>query len=509
MLVKRVLVNNLLKSARCCYSTISAQPTVTRASPVIPSIITPKSSPSTTIKTKPSTPTSIKQQIVNLQKVPTHFLNEYGVYEKIDLLIQKLRYPNTPIRIGLLGSEKTFLNTILADPFASDQSWYESLLKRSNGGSLFKYGENPEILSNNYTIPSPFLQTHNIEFLEIHNIEYNDGCHLYINFGSPIDIKWPTFEFKDVDSELILEANEINSKKSFEAINLLRESPLNSTIYTNLYNSSHFPKFNQTLLEIIEPSVIITKNFNSIIKILDHQSISNSLTKTDLELKTQKIQSLIKQWDEYTHYEFQKTFIPFINSFESKQLSWWKLYYKNDDVENLLIRMLDESGFFQNSLQKISYIKGQIDSFNANDLKNSELIEVSNRLNSNSLTKLHNDLISNELLPIQNYAIKLLLINFIGLQLPVVVISSLGWYLYDFSLYSMFGLGSLGLILGFNNISKKWVNKIESFKQTLFEKMRISIMETNQQLYSTWDAKYELENIKIKEKLQLIESLKK
>lgn len=503
-MLKRLLLTNKGVVARC-YSTISTRSTISHVPKSEPIQRTPKSKTINTTKSSPLPPSSIKEQIVNLQKIPQNFDNQLFVIDKSELLIQKLRHPETPIRIGLLGSKRSFLNTILADPFASDQSWYDALLNRPDG-SLIKYSADYENFADCFMIPSPILETHNIEFFEIKELNYSDDkCHLYINFGEPIDPKYPTYEFKDNENVEIPETNEINSKLAYEAVNLLKESPLNSTTYTKLYNTSNFPSFHDSLAKLVEPDFVISKLYSSIVKTLETQNVANSLTLKDIDAKDQAIRKFISQWDENAHFEFQKHFVPYINRFENEQLSWWKLYYKNDDIEAILTNMLN-TGFLNDSLKNYSYVRGQIDSFTSYESR--KVGSVPPELAQNPLTSLKNEVIENDLYPIQNSAIKTLLMNFLGLQFPVVLVSTGGYALYDFSLYSMFGLGLLGVVLGFSNVSKRWIKEFEQFKTMLFEKTRLAILDTNEHLYSCWETKYESEREQILKRLELIEKLK-
>lgn len=510
--MKRLVVRNLGLVNRC-YSTISTQSTVSY-NPQPKSIsISPKPTPSTSTSTikasieKP-TPFDIKEKIVNLQRCKNLFKDEHGLFGKIDLLVQQLRRPDTPIRVGIIGSKKTLLDTVLADPFATDQSWYDQLLERPKNVVL-KYSNDFEISEKVYNIPAPVLSTHNLELIELENLgQYNDGCHLYLNFANSVDPKWPTYELQDEDVE-IPGTNEINSKLAYEAISLLKESPLNSTTYTKLYNASNFPHFNNTLNKLLISESVITKLYKSIVKNLQTQNIHYSMTLEELDFKDLRIKEYISQWSESAHREFQTSFQPFVTKFEAEQLAWWKLYYKNDDIETILINMLN-SGFLNDSLKNFSYVKGQIDSFSSFSEKNEEKLEkISSKLDQNALTQLKNQIIEEDLIPIQNKVIKLLVLNFVGLQLPVALVSAGGYFLYGFSFYSMFGLGSLGLVLGFNNISKKWLEIITQFKTNLFEKTRLGILKTNEQLYTHWSAKYDLEKTQILDRLQLIKSLEK
>ncbi|CCH46003.1 putative membrane protein [Wickerhamomyces ciferrii] len=482
------------------YSTISTQSTVSNGSnPILNEILPPIHENSTPIKHEQiSNPISITDKISNLNKAKELFQDIDGVFSKIDLL-QNLN-SSKPIRIGLVNPKKSFLNTILSDPFASDQSWYNQFQERSDS-QLIKYNDEFQNLESQLEIPSPFLQNKNLEFLEILNLEhhnFNDGCHLYLNFNPGLinNYKYPTWEIKDSTTDLLY-PNELNSNKALEATNLLTKSSLNASEYTKLYNESQFPEFLKTLDKLIEPKQIEKTLYQSILKNFQIQLNQKSLTFKELSEKDIKIQTLIKNWDESTHREFQLNFKPYITNFEKKNLDWWKLYYKNDDIETILTNMLNQN-FLPNSIQQISYIQGQIDSFNS---------QTTSDLNDNPLISIKQDIINNELIPIQNQVTRLLGFNFIGLQLPVGLVAISGWFWFGFEPYSMISLGSLGLVLGFNNISKKWLNIITNFKSQLFEKIRIAIGETNLKLYKNWELKYNFEKGKIEERIKLLKTL--
>jgi PKD repeat protein len=498
----------------------------------------------------------------NLNRIKAVFQDKHGVFDKSNLVSKLIStqlkqsegdsadVEPSSIRIGLIGAKNSLLNTILADPFASEQSWFEEFKNRGElrptksepqGNRLVKYGEIFQKSKDRWELPTPFLNTESrngLEFLEIDQFTEstaNDGCHLYFSFNDELlndSIRnWPVYSWRDINSVKLtqlrdniddvklpkLTISEINSEIAEFAIELLRESPKNSTLYTKLTPFTNILDFIHQIDQlIIDKNLIIAKLYQSILKNVENQLQQNSLTLRDLELKDQRIVKYISQWSELTHHEFQHVFKPFVNQYERKQLPWWKLYLKADEVQHIIKKMFDTQ-LLNNSVKNYSYVKGQIDSFSSFPTKNvaltnSEKFDFSKDLSalptSNSLSVIKTELIVKSASDLQKQALKLLLINFMGLQLPVVLVSIFGHTLYDFSVQSMAALGSLGLVLGFNNVSRKWVDLIETWKLEVFEKIRLAINEENQQLVSEWESRYEKEKEGVKAREELIESLR-
>lgn len=485
--------------------------------------------------------------ISNLNRVKTAFNDKDGLFDKIGLITSSLNKDlietetdvatiESPsnIRIGLIGSKSSLLNTILSDPFASNQDWFEEFKTRENKSStLTKYSDNFQRIDNVWGIPSPFLNPNKrkgLEFLEIKDIDCNDGCHFYLSFEDNLlndSIRnWSIYSWNDINSIDLkklnldeidqinlpkLTINQINSEISEFAIELLRKSPKNSPIYTKLTEPSNILSFIKIIDNLIEKKDLINLNlFNSILNNIETQLIKNSLNLNELNEKNVQILKFINNWNELTHNEFQHKFKPFVNNYERKNLSWWKLYFKADEIKIILKKMFDTQ-LLNDSLKNYSYIKGQIDSFSSFPTSNQKF-EFNKELKSlpieNSLTKIKNELIENDASDLQLKAIKLIAINLCSIQFPIVLLSILGNNLYNFSNYSMIGLGSLGLVIGFNRVSKNWVKLIEDWKSDIFEKIRLSINDENKELINDWEIVYLKEQEKLKEREDIIKSLK-
>lgn len=455
--------------------------------------------------------------MINLERARDLFADKHGLYSKIALLTERLKFPDTPIRVGLLGAKGSLLNSILADPFASNQSWYEQFQLRSHEDDVVvKFSHSFEQSGNVYNVPSPFLSERNLEFVELKHLSpAEDGCHCYITFqnGVPLDTQnWPVYQYVDIPNNDLgnpppLAQKEVCSEISQSAVDLLIESPQNATIYTKLYGESHISQFIKLISAISEPYTVISKLYNSVRKNMDEQNAVHSMTVDELSQRDGKIRKFISQWDEESHHELQTSFKAHVNEYEARQLPWWKLYYRADDIQAIFAEMLKD-GILTDSLKNYSYVKGQIDSFTSFQLEEKPHFRSKlEALDHNELTTLKRNVIQTDLLQLQNKAVKIIMTNVLTLQLPFVLLAIPGSIVYDFSTYSMVGLASLGIFMGFNRISREWLREVESFKQDLFEKTRLAILDVNRSLYEDWAFKYEEEKTLIYKRQQAIEAL--
>jgi hypothetical protein len=455
--------------------------------------------------------------VVNLERARDLFGDKYGLYSKIDILTQRLKFPDTPIRIGLIGAKQSVLNSILADPFAVDQTWYHEFQKRSKReDNVITFSSSFETSGNIYNIPSPFLKSQNLEFVELKNeLKGNDRCHCYVSFQDSTSLEiqnWPVYQYNDSDlvndEPPVLTQNEICSEIAEKGVNLLVESPQNATIYTKLFSSSHISQFIQLTQQISEPYRVVSKLYNSVRKNLCEQNAQFSMTMEELSQRDQKIRKFIAEWDQESHRELQTRFKPYVTSYESKELPWWKLYYRADDVQAIMAEMLKQ-GILTDSLKNYSYVKGQIDSFTSFQIDETpDFRSMLEGLDHNHLTTLKRTIIQEDLVSLQNKAVKIVMANMLGVQLPVILLSIPGAIIYDFSLYSMCGMASLGLVIGFNRISKEWLKSMDLFKLDLFEKVRLALLDVNKSLYDDWSVKYEQEKELIYKRHHAMEAIK-
>ncbi|KAH3667539.1 hypothetical protein WICMUC_005326 [Wickerhamomyces mucosus] len=444
--------------------------------------------------------------VINLIKAKQLFPQNIQLNNKINVLISRLKLPKlNKIRIGLIGSKPSLLNSLLIDPFESDLNWYHNhLIKRSsNENNVIKYSskfvDNSD--SNIFAIPSPFLLDKNIEFLEINNnetIELNDNVSFYLTFNKTfqnlIQINYPNYLFKDENfpQNQYLNFNEINSNLYDELINSLQKSSENSIIYSKLYPYTNIKQFIENLNNFIEISDLrlsesILLNLN--LELNNNQSINQ------LNLKDIKIKSNLLNYSENLNHQFQQKFKSELSKFDRDYLNLWNLYEINQSFKNFLF---NDCKFLQNSIKQYSYIKGQID----------DLDSQSSQLNDNQLIQLSEEIVEKDLIELEKFGSNLILKNFLQLQLPIVIISSLGYFIFNYSSYSMIGLGLFGILLGLNNILQKWIKFVQIWlNDKILENFRIGILKNVNSLRELWDLKYNKEKHYIDERIKIIKTL--
>src|SRR5699024_3580340 len=90
---------------------------------------------------------------------------------------------------------------------------------------------------------------------------------------------------------------------------------------------------------------------------------------------------------------------------------------------------------------------------------------------------------------LHNDGMKSLATVLFGMQLPTFLVSALGMYFYDYSLYSMGAVMGLGAVLGFRNLQRSWQKSVGEFKQEAKEEARKAIAQCEHSIYKRWEAK--------------------
>lgn len=171
------------------------------------------------------------------------------------------------------------------------------------------------------------------------------------------------------------------------------------------------------------------------------------------------------------HEELQYDFIPNTTKFFKTKLVWWKLYFKNDNVEYDLKDFFNQK-FMNKSIEEYNYLRGYI----VLDLQQNEFAKYSDIPLDNPLLNLKIDVINNQLsAEVQPKVNSLLLQGFIYYQLPISVISFLSWQHFDFSTNAAVALALLGWVVGFNHVSKNWSEFSRAWTNELFEKVRLRL----------------------------------
>lgn len=420
-----------------------------------------------------------------------------------------------------IAKNSKIIEAILADPLAlGNKEWFDLIANRDRKvNNTFKY---PSLTSGTtksleFIIPSPILSSeyrpsyskafdsetmidadkNNIELVEI-NSEPID-CHFYVNVTSDVTNAStnldPQFAKKivltiidnsdftpsstedsavsftntsianhviKVDSNLCLEGIEQFLELDVKAGTQLVDSLINSNIFEVRKSLGWYLGTNilsKLLLQNIYTSILKDSNESNV------TSVTNTLF-DDIQ------KSEIIRFGELVHSELQYDFIPNTETFFKKDLRWWKMYWKNDNVEYDLKDYFGKY-FMPKSIEYYNFLRGKIVS--QMQLNRYGYYNVENEIGNPLLemkTNLINTRVSTEIQPVVFQAITT---GFIYYQLPVSIISFLSYQYFDFSANSAVALGLLGIVLGFNHASRIWENFTKVWVQQLFEDVRLCL----------------------------------
>jgi hypothetical protein len=179
----------------------------------------------------------------------------------------------------------------------------------------------------------------------------------------------------------------------------------------------------------------------------------------------------VVKFSKSVHEELQYEFIPNTTKFFNKKLVWWKLYFKNDNVEYDLKDFFNQT-FMNKSIEEYNYLRGYI----VLDLQQNEYAKYSDLPLDNPLLTLKNNVINTQLsAEVQPKVNSLLLQGFVYYQLPISILSFLSWQHFDFSTNGAVAMALLGWVVGFNHVSKNWTDFTRAWTNQLFEKVRLSL----------------------------------
>lgn len=465
-------------------------------------------------------------------------------------------YPQETITVGIvyhddaIKQQSRIIETMLSDPLASgNKQWFNEIVNRSKqDNNKFQYNLEPDIINHNYRLPIPVLKAStrpsymnqnsaitqsDIEIYEINNIETFDNfntCHFFVyiseeltsprrlpelvadrilmtiidnsDFTPSSSESTPIILKRDGSSHII----KINSDTSFRGIMDFLDNDIEalSNYLKSLVESNMFQVL-KVLGYNLRVENLITWNLTKIITIIKQDEIRlNELEDSYQDLKDRQI----TEFSSLMHQELQQRFIPSITQFFNKQLRWWKLYLRNDNVEYDLKDFLSVN-FMPQSIESYNVMRGKI----INHLQNHQYVNYSKlepQQVSNPLLVLKNDLINfrirNEIQPVVSSA---LFHGLIYYQLPVTLISVAGYQLFDISLNGTLAIFGLGIVMGLNNVAKSWESFVKSWLKTLNEEIRICLdrdcMENG--IFKELSHRYTLEKNIIQVKAKIIDGI--
>lgn len=178
----------------------------------------------------------------------------------------------------------------------------------------------------------------------------------------------------------------------------------------------------------------------------------------------------VAKFSEGVHHELQYEFAPATTKFFNKQLLWWRLYYKNDNVEYDLKDFFQEH-FMPKLIEHYNYMRGHI----ALAMQNQPYGEYHPVAAENPLAELKSDLLQNQIAgEVQPQVYRILSRAFIQYQLPITVLAIAGYLYTGLSANALVAIGLLGWVVGFNHVSRDWLKFSRQWLDQLFERVRVT-----------------------------------
>ncbi|EMG51111.1 hypothetical protein SBY92_001907 [Candida maltosa Xu316] len=444
--------------------------------------------------------------VYNLNDYRSSFPNDTTVNQDISEYIDLNRDKITPnvLKIGIIyenpqvEKESKIIECLLADPLASGNSkWFNEIAKRDSKGN-FHYKKEVVIDHNNHQfgIPSPILagsyrnkfnqaddQPNDLVIEEVSDLADVTGYTYLVNVSNQLStldhyprttqskillniIDNTEFTPKSFESTPVTFENsskshliKINSQLAFTGIaSFLEKDVAASDVFIDNMTNSNIYELYKALSWFSQTPVLSTWLLDNI-----KVNIARKINATASPQETNEISNLdISRYIDLVNTELQDDFEPKAINFFHKNLSWWKLYYKNDNVE-YDIKDFFMNNFMNKSLENYNYLKGKISSTDANVVENPLF---------NLKTDLINKRIAEQIQPVVYQALGQ---GFVYYQLPISVISFLAYQYFGFSPNECITLASLGLVLGFNQVSKVWTHFTDGWLKNLFEEIRICL----------------------------------
>ncbi|CAR30931.1 hypothetical protein ZYGR_0P02350 [Zygosaccharomyces rouxii] len=439
---------------------------------------------------------------------------------KLSLVLQG--YNSKKIRCGLvlpsnnggLQGGSAFLSALLADVYSPDQTWFHVWRQRylqynSPSTVLVKYGNVFDKQSGKlggadvttFSVPSPFLQKHDVEFLEVQstNLLDDDGCHFYINLQQNVTntsalYDWPTVNLKlnpnirelplpienQLDPQWALGAtcNFINDKKTVDG-------------YLDAMQRSNFASVKKQLESKLQDVDGIFRDLQA--SVLENIARRENLHDQHRKLVNDKreISMKIQRWSESAHAELQSSVLPKLQEFVKNQLSIWKVYgYSESKLQLKLINMITGPLHNLQMVNSLNRLKGELQ---IDDMDSKNLVDTG-EINHRA-TSLHKDIN------------KIVYQNFLLLQLPLILVATLGVVSGECSSFSMGALASFGIVLGFSRVLAIWQSLLDSYVKRIRETLSSNIENEKVGLINEYQTSFATKEKDFETKYEIFRSL--
>lgn len=463
------------------------------------------------------------QDVVTYATIQTYLdLNRNSSHKQC--LLVGIVYENDQIK-----RSSKLLEALLADPL-SDRSgaWYPSVTMRPRDTSnmISCFGEEAELL-----LPEAFQRTttkifvgtpllcgerrpefpdvfppHSTKANDIVLVEINtdadvpklvDVCHFYIYVTSefstlmdsmprhvqkkilltvvdnseylPISSETTPVTF-DLASHVQHHAIKIDSAKMVQGVDALINNGA-------IAGSSYFDGIQQSnILEVVKFILwfLRTENLSKwLYQVIRNEISHNTLSETYVKQVYEDLRlHAVAECSSSMHHEFQSSFVPDTQAFFDKKLRWWMLYWMNDNVEYALKDYM-LTHFMPRSIAAYNYVKGQL----VARLQEQKFAAYKNTFDvANPLAAFKLNLVNNRILAeIQPMVYSTLAWAFVTYQLPLTVLSFVGYMWLGIQPQTAIAITLLGWVLGFNEVSKRWQAFTEHWLKQLFEEVRLVI----------------------------------
>lgn len=430
-------------------------------------------------------------------------------------------FPQETIKIGvlyhndLIRDKSRVFESMLADPLASNNEiWFNEILNRDKTlNNQFLYSDEMQIMGNTFNIPSPVLSAiarpkfmvpdTSITLNDILLYEINDltnfnrlnYCHffVYVTNNITLQIKLPSTISDRIlvtlldNSDFTPTSREstpvtLKTDGTSQIIKVDTEKSFNGILEFLKYDTKASDKYLDSLVESNIFQFLKVFGYNLQIHRLVDWNLTNFLNKLSRdEITIQNLESLynelknkeISSFSSQMHYELQNSFMPKTAAFFNKNLRWWKLYFKNDNVEYDL-KDYFQRNFMNESIENYNFLRGRIIS----SLQNHEFGNYKVREGDihNPLIRMKNHLINKrireEIQPVVNSS---LFYGMLYYQLPISILSGCAYQIFEFSANASTSLFVLGMVMGFNHVSKTWEKFTKAWLSELFEDTRVCI----------------------------------
>ncbi|KAJ9100150.1 hypothetical protein QFC19_005683 [Naganishia cerealis] len=440
--------------------------------------------------------------VEQLQRYKNTFPEDKGATKSINEYLHHRKTGNIKeLRLGIKYSSakvahlSRIIEAILAEPLAAgNQEWLRDIAQRDRSkNATFRFSQevNVDEETNTFSVPSSMLsaeirpvfseilgapeQLQDIELVELN--ELTESCVLELLVTDSVIVSGERANAVVVDNSEYTKASLQKSPVSFSKFTPSQNTiKVDSSLYLEAVEAflKHDTKATDTFVSGLQNSNIyeLQKLLSWYLRPLVTQrlllnDIVSRVEANNYEVENDLPEYIISQFRTDAHGELQRDFEPNLAFFFKRKLPWWKLYLKNDNVEYELKDYFSKN-FMNKTIEAYGYTRGRIVTSlqNQNGQKPTENFE-------NPIYDLRQsvieDRISAEIQP-QVYARITQALLFY--QVPLTAIAFLAYWHFDFTANAALALTSLGIVVGFNHVSKHWTKLQKKWRQVLYNDIR-------------------------------------